>query len=243
VTPCRRTREPRAQQSRAQQSPATAPQLAGWSPRNLAKPGLVPRTVIDVGANVGTPALYEAFPESFLVLVEPLAECEPALRAVLAESRGLYLPVAVGSHLGSVIINVEPRRNAKSSILSRTDLTVTGDQLERREVPLMTLDAIAAEHRLEPPFGLKIDTEGYEIDVVEGATELLREAQFVIAEVSIADRFVESYSFADFIAIMDSRGFRVCDILRGGARYADIMFAAKTVGRTERRGSGRNREL
>jgi FkbM family methyltransferase len=238
VTPFRRTRE----QVPKPQAPE-ARRVAGWSPQNLAKPGLTPRTVIDVGANTGTPPLYEAFPDSYLVLVEPLAECEPSLDEVLNRSRGVHLPVAVGRQVGSVIINVEPRRNAKSSILSRTDLTVTGDQLEQREVPVTTLDAIVADHHLEPPFGLKIDTEGYEIDVIEGATELLRETQFVIAEVSIADRFVASYSFADFIAIMDARGFRVCDILRGGARYADIMFAAKTVGRTERRGGSRNRDL
>jgi FkbM family methyltransferase len=201
------------------------PRPVGWSPDNLRKPDFSPRTVIDVGANVGTPPFYEAFPNAFLVLAEPLAECEPELRHVLSRRRGLYLPVAVGKSVGSVCINVEPRKSGKSSILPRTDLTATGDELQQRQVPLTTLDAVFAEHSLEPPFGLKVDTEGYEIDVLEGATELLRQTQFVIAEVSIADRFVGGYSFADFIAIMDARGFRVRDVLRGGARYADVMFS------------------
>lgn len=44
-----------------------------------------------------------------------------------------------------------------------------------------------------PPFGLKVDTGGADPDVVEGAHEFLRETEFVIAEVSIAERFEGGY--------------------------------------------------
>src|SRR3954447_375084 len=45
-----------------------------WDVASIQKRGLSPRTVIDVGAARGTQPLYEAFPDAYLVLVEPLGE-------------------------------------------------------------------------------------------------------------------------------------------------------------------------
>lgn len=42
--------------------------------------GFEPRTVIDVGACLGTFELYETFPESRLILIETVAENAPILR-------------------------------------------------------------------------------------------------------------------------------------------------------------------
>ena len=72
--------------------------------------------------------------------------------------------------------------------------------------------------------------EGYEHRIVEGADELLRECQFVIAEVSITRPYAGGSSFADFIALMDRHGFAVHDLLdglkrgNGGVEFVDVMF-------------------
>jgi hypothetical protein len=49
--------------------------------------------------------------------------------------------------------------------------------------------------------------------VIEGASRLLAETQFVIAEVVMAKRYEGGYTFAEFIGLMDSHGFRLCDVL------------------------------
>jgi len=94
-----------------------------------------------------------------------------------------------------------------SSFLARTDRTSSGKQVEKREVAVKTLDTLMEEYGFEPPFGLKIDTEGFEDQVVRGATNFLRRTQFVIAEVSVAERFLESYTFAEFTELMDENDF------------------------------------
>ena len=100
-----------------------------------------------------------------------------------------------------------------SSFLARTDLTSTGKQVEKREVGVKTLDTLMEEYGLEPPFGLKIDTEGFEDQVIRGATNFLRRTEFVIAEVSVAERFVDSYTFAEFTELMDENDFFLWDVL------------------------------
>jgi FkbM family methyltransferase len=182
---------------------------------------------VDVGACQGTRELYKAFPDAYHVLVEPLEEHEPHLRAILRNYRGQYFVTALGRSEGTVTINVEPKRFWRSSVHKRTALTMTGDVGQPRTIPVTTLDALQAEHGFEPPFGLKVDTEGADLDVVEGAHEFLRETEFVIAEVSIAERFEGGYSFFDFVQAMARRQFELCDVLelvpRKGAPGTTLM--------------------
>lgn len=70
---------------------------AYWSPAYLRRHGFAPRTIIDVGVGQGTPDLYNAFPQAYLVLVEPLAEFNGAVDAILKARRGEKLAAALGA--------------------------------------------------------------------------------------------------------------------------------------------------
>jgi FkbM family methyltransferase len=196
-----------------------------------------PRTIIDVGVGTGTPELYKAFPDHDLLLIEPLVEYEPVLQTICAKrSNARYVLAAVGAARETRRIQVVPRLLEHSSFLGRTPLTTIEPAVESRAVEITTLDDVMTELQPAPPFGLKIDTEGFELDVIRGATRLLAQTQFVIAEVSILKRFEESYSFSEFVAEMSCRGFEVFDILNvvrpdpSGTRYADIAFTNTRIG-------------
>jgi FkbM family methyltransferase len=202
-----------------------------WRPENLRKPDFEPATVIDVGAGEGTLPLYQAFPDAHHVLIEPLTEYEEALRQLTAQRGGEYLLTAVGAQEGSITIDADRMNPDRSSMLSRVGAGGGAEHLERREVPITTLDGLREQRDWQPPFGLKIDTEGFEDEVIRGATALLEETQFVIAEISVRKRFEHSYSFAEFIALMDVRGFALGDVLMANRpareqalRYVDGVF-------------------
>lgn len=185
--------------------------FSGWHPENLRK-DFSPSTVIDVGVGDGTLGLYDAFPDAYLVLVEPLVEFEEFMQRLLTRHRGEYLLTAAGSDEGSITIEVDLERPTTSAIMPKLHRP---RPLEPREIPLTTLDRLCDERRWEGPFGLKIDTEGFEHQVVEGAARLLETTQFVIAEVNVTPRFEGSYAFAEFIALMDAHGFAAFDVLDG----------------------------
>jgi FkbM family methyltransferase len=187
---------------------------SGWRPDRLRRPGLSPATVIDVGAATGTPELYEAFPEAHLVLIEPLEECREALERWLSTHRGERVESAIGGHEGDVVLHVDRESPWVSSILQPVRPHEGAAPVERR-VAMTTLDRLLEAPGWKPPFGLKVDSEGFELEVVKGATRLLAETQFVIAEVSVTPRFEGGYSFAEFIAAMDDRGFALSDVLDG----------------------------
>jgi FkbM family methyltransferase len=198
-------------------------QQAEWRPDILKGSGMNPRTVVDVGVGRGTPQLYEAFPTSFQVLIEPLKEHEPDLQNILKQYEGRYFLTAVGSSNRRSTITVEPRPHM-SSFLERTAKTSTGDPTDKREVPVTTLDTLMEEHNLQPPFGLKIDTEGFELEAIKGAPKFLRKTQFVIAEVSITKRFVGGYSFSEFTEAMNRNGFFLWDLMTIRRRFVDAVF-------------------
>lgn len=203
----------------------------GWSVYNLRKPGLAPSTIFDVGVHSGTPELYAAFPEAYYVLVDPLKENEHHLKEILTRYRGEYLLEAAGANPGTATIHVEPSFVGRSSILERTRFTATGSEPEERSIPITTLDEVVDKRGLSGPFAIKIDTEGFELEVIRGAERTLRESQFVIAEVSVSKRFEGGYIFADMISEMAKHGFHLCDVLTvprsqrtREAMFLDVMF-------------------
>jgi FkbM family methyltransferase len=210
---------------------ANAPPAAGWNEDNLRKEGIAPATVIDVGAGAGTGPLYRAFPDAYHVLIEPQLEFEETLRAHVEKKwRGEVHMTAVGDREGEAVLHVYPGRPMTSSLLERPSGLHRSP--ETRRVPLTTLDRLATERRWEPPFGLKVDVEGADHLVIEGATEVLKQTQFVIAEIWIAPTFVAGHTFAQFIALMDARGFELRDILSAPRSrrtaetlYVDAFFA------------------
>ena len=212
------------------------PGRAYWEPDYLRRLGFHPATVIDVGVGCGTPSLYQAFPAADLLLVEPVAEFSAAISAILSDREGIHVDVALGARAGVLQLQVDPGDLQLSSFFARGALEDSGAARSVRDVRVDTLDHVLSEHPCRRPYGLKIDTEGAELEVIAGASETLRHTEFVIAETAVPPRFEGGYHFAEMIAEMDRRGFAVCDILDIGrapssrVTFVDLVFQRRAGG-------------
>ncbi len=206
---------------------------AYWHPEYIQRLGYQPATLIDIGAASGTPELYAAFPDAYLLLVEPLEEFSAEIASILSTRRGVHVPVALGREPGEREIRIEPGNHLRSSFYTRHTLEQTGDAPVLRRVRVDTLDHVMASAACPRPFGLKIDAEGAELDILRGAASTLAGTQFIIAEASVLSRFEGSYRFASLIAELDAIGFEVCDILGIGradtsrVTFFDLVFERK----------------
>lgn len=191
-----------------------------------------PKTIVDVGVAAGTFEYYDAFPDAHIVLVEPLPQVfEKTINHIKSKYKQVtLLPYAAGAEAGTSEINLEKNAPHKSSLMARSDLTREASGTEKHTIKLDRLDRLLTQGGFEGPFAIKIDTEGYELNVVKGLTDLLPQVDFIIAEVSVSKRFEESYSFAEFIGHMASVGFEVSDLLsfsrpdKVGTRFMDLAF-------------------
>jgi len=186
----------------------------------------IPGTVIDVGVAYGTPDLYAAFPTSKFYLVEPLKEFEPDLQRLQSTYDTEYVLAAAGAAKGEVTLNIhaDPRQTTS---LARA-------AIDRRVVPVVTVDQVLAGRDLRPPVLLKIDTEGQELSVLQGAIETLHKVDLVILETRLISYVDGLPEIADIMEYMTNEHFSLYDILDGGYRpldkaleIVDLVFARK----------------
>jgi FkbM family methyltransferase len=193
--------------------------------------GFAPATIFDVGAAYGGFArdCHAAFPLARLVLVEPLAEYGPSLEQTLRTLPGaLLVRAAAAASDGELTFNVHGDLVGSSLYLEQEDSTVNGVP---RTVPAVTLDGLRVKHGLKAPFLLKADVQGAELDVLAGATETLRESEYVVLEVSFFEFFRGGPLFHEVVAFMQARGFVPYDVfgfqyrpLDGALSQADVAF-------------------
>ncbi|HKA00661.1 MAG TPA: FkbM family methyltransferase [Candidatus Solibacter sp.] len=208
---------------------------AFWTPAYIRRLGFRPATVVDVGVGPGTPDIYEAFPDSFLALVEPLDEFSAAARGILKHRSGVLIQAALAESEGTRTLLVEPGALQRSSLYSYDPASKSHNAgaTIAREVPVTTLDTLLRNHAWQAPFGLKMDVQGAELEIIRGGARFLEQTEFVIAEVNVIERYPGSYTFAEFIAAMDRAGFRVCDVLdivrtpSTEVKFLDLVFGKK----------------
>jgi FkbM family methyltransferase len=194
---------------------------------HVARLGFEPATVVDVGVAYGTPELYEAFPRARLLMVEPLAEYEHALGEIARSRPGAeYVLAAAGAEPGRTVMNVH-RAPALSSTLGHwRGQPRDGNE---REVPVVRVDDLRDERGLPGPYVVKVDVEGGELGVLDGARHVLEETELVLLEVQLFEFLPGAPQLHDVVAYMKNRGFVVYDMFGGHLRPLDGALAMVNV--------------
>ncbi|MDD4869623.1 MAG: FkbM family methyltransferase [Kiritimatiellae bacterium] len=185
--------------------------------------GFSPVTVIDVGAASGTRALYESYPDAFHLMIEPVKEFEETLRSLLRKYKGDLVSVAASSVEGEIDMQVHPEYLFGSSFLQE-QVTVGFDRVTRR-VKTVTIDKILGEKQLNGPYLIKVDVQGAEIEVLNGARQALTNAEMVLLEVSFFEFLKGCPQFFDVVLYMKNQGFVVYDLFGAALRPIDGALA------------------
>lgn len=190
--------------------------------------GFIPGTVIDVGAAYGsfTELCRMIYPRARYLLVEPLQEYRPLLEQLKQSSPFMdYTIAAAARQEGEAVINVHPDLVGPS--LFREVETGTGVNGVARTVPSATVDRLVREAGAAGPYLFKVDVQGAELDVLDGAEHTLSGAELVVLEVSFFKFFEDGPECADVLAYMKARGFVPYDIV--GLQYRPLDGALSQV--------------
>ena len=107
-----------------------------------------------------------------------------------------------------------------------------------REVPLMRLDDYIKNHTslIDSVNLLKIDTQGFEPEVLEGFGEKLELVDVVITELMFYDFYERSLSFSDIEKYLLKANFELYDIshiaknpMNGRTDWVDVIYANKRI--------------
>lgn len=173
-------------------------------------------TVLDVGANVGQFAtlLRSAGFDGTIHGYEPLAGAFAELSGRAAEDPAWWVHhAAVGAEPGTAEINVSAN-SFSSSIRPMTEAHRTAapgsDYVASEPVEVTTVAAIVAEHGIDPARTLlKIDTQGFEDEVLAGAGDLVGRFAAVQLELSFVELYAGQRLHDEIVADLKAAGYRL----------------------------------
>jgi len=179
--------------------------------------------VFDIGANIGQFAqeLRSVGFSGEIVSFEPLSSAHAVLsKAAQADAKWKIHPrAAVGDQDGEIEINIAGN-SVSSSVLPMLDAhssaAVGSAYVASERTPLIRLDSVAPTYLSAHarPF-IKIDTQGFESQVLDGAAETLKRAHGVLLELSLVPLYEGQTHWLEMIQRMADQGFTLWSIQKG----------------------------
>lgn len=171
--------------------------------------------VLDVGANTGQFAseIRQGGYAGRIVSFEPLTKAHAELQQTGAGDPlwDVYPRSALGDHVGEVEINIAGNSQS-SSILpmleSHRSAAPESAYQGKEIVPIKTLDAVAGQYLKDARAAfLKIDTQGFEWQVLDGARETLPHIKGILVELSLVPLYEGQHLWREVIDRLEAEGF------------------------------------
>jgi FkbM family methyltransferase len=183
--------------------------------------GFRPATIIDIGAAEARFFLARLelglFPDARHFLVDAMSENEEIYRRLQAKCGTGYEIVALSSAEGSANLRVDP-----DFYDTQLEGTQSADKYkERRSVPMSTLDSLVGRHGLPGPFAIKLDVQGAELDVLRGATRVLKDSLIVTTEIRL---YNQRDTLTELLSFMNEAGWRAFDLTDFGHSLAGNLL-------------------
>lgn len=183
----------------------------------LSNLGIINPIILDIGANIGTYSaeVLRLLPEAKIYAFEPSTIARSQLQTrFLNDPRIRIYPFAISDVSGSAKLWSDFAGSGLAS-LSRRKLDHFNLTFEHEEtVQLITLDEWNLEVEIEPDL-VKIDVEGHELNVLNGATSILKSAKVIQFEFGGCNIDTRTY-FQDFWYFFTQYNFRIFRIEPAG---------------------------
>lgn len=195
------------------------------------------RTVLDVGAHKGefSSTIRALFPHARIYAFEPLPDCCAMLSNRMRKG-GCFqaFPVAIGKTHEQITL-WRSRYAKSSSVLTMAVLHKESFPWSAENTPIRVqqraLDEYLEQLQLDEKVLLKIDVQGYEAQVLRGATELLKRVTCVLLEVSFRPLYEGQGTFAEVHGLLQAAGFsysgnleQLCSPVDDSILQADALF-------------------
>jgi len=178
--------------------------------------------IFDVGANVGnyTDLLLEVMPHARVFLFEPNRKVFTVLEERMCRYKGATLEntgLGSGGDVRGKLYSYAEIAHSELGTAHKEALAMyeVADTIEEMEIELTTVDAYCDAHGIEEMGLLKIDVEGYELEVLKGARAMLAKNAIAFIQFEFNEFNVFSRVFLkDFYAILGN--YDLYRIKKGG---------------------------
>jgi FkbM family methyltransferase len=181
--------------------------------------GLSIQTVIDVGASTGSwsKMAQEFMSDAFYLLIEANNLHERKLFEFKKQNPKVeYLLAAAGDYVGEIYFDANDPFGGVALHEANIPSAIT--------VPVTTIDTLVKERDLKPPFLIKLDTHGFELSILNGAEEALKDSRLVVIEAYNFKLTQDTLRFWELCCFMKEKGFQPIDLCDPMHRLKDQSF-------------------
>jgi FkbM family methyltransferase len=198
------------------------------------------RTVFDVGANTGQTAVEvcAAFPRATVYSFEPVAGTfQQLLTNTEAYPQVHCTHAALGAHQESREIRLFPADESVSNSLNDWAMNAEADA-QTETITILTGDAVCKERGITEIDLLKIDTEGFELSVIQGFDQLLKAGKVaaIYCEVSFNPQDKMHTYINDLNDLVFGYGYFFYGIygisnsaIKVGRNYANVLYVSAST--------------
>jgi FkbM family methyltransferase len=185
----------------------------------IKRQGIEPKTIIDVGASIGifTKAANYLYPEAKIYSFEPLDSSFFKMKSLIGNNKNIKMyNFALGEKNGHILIN-KNKYEYSSSIFDMSDIHKNAfpytAESAKQEIDVKILDEVFYNESLERPILIKLDVQGYELNVLEGATNFLKKCDYIIIELSFKELYIGQPLFNDIYSFLINNNFILIDFI------------------------------
>ena len=206
--------------------------------QNLLKDISVPETVIDIGSNRGQFILFieKIFHNKRIYSFEPIAELIKKQKYFFSFKKNItFFNVALGSSSTYDEFLITNRTDSSSflEIESKNNNSGYYKINEKRRIKINTLDNVLGDIKIKTPLLIKIDVQGFELEVLKGSKKLLKKTNYLLLEVSKNEMYKKQASEKEIINFMKKHKFKIyrsnkwSSINKTNFKQRDILFIKK----------------
>ena len=192
--------------------------------------------IVDVGANRGQFALISSkiFPKAKIHSFEPLEEPAQIFKRIFGSDPNVILHTcAIGRKKTTATIHIT-RDDDSSSLLpitkTQSSMFPGATEKETRQVTVLPLSQALGTTLIPPASLLKIDVQGFELDVLQGSEDILDKFSHLYIECSFIELYAGQALAHQIIAWLEQRDFVLSDVRNlyyeknGKAVQGDFLF-------------------
>ena len=199
---------------------------------------LDPELVIDIGANRGQFALFarHCWPRARIVSFEPLPAAGTLCRAVMSGDPNFTLiEAAVAVNRGTSAINITVDDDSSSLLpLGERHQALYGSTVAQTlEVQTGRLTDFLAAAEIPPSALIKIDVQGFELEVLKASEDVLPLVSHIYAELSFVELYGGQPLAGEAVSYLDARGFDLAGVYNQSVDraaspiQADMLFSRR----------------
>lgn len=183
------------------------------------------KLIIDVGGSFGTFSLMTSYvnPTCTIISVEPGEISFSILKENVGENKNITpLNMAIGRRSGKAQFFEDLDYPEGSRLLCDNDSVIPVLDKTTVAVPQTSLNDLIFSKKINSVDLIKIDTEGFELDVLLGANDILKITKFLIVEISL----INMKHLVEILTLLELHKFRIVDVgslNRSNRGYVDSM--------------------